>query len=102
MVHSGGVGYNGVGALGINNSISKSSMVQIGSLSEWSRVSAVWSMLAIKCTGQLQGTGYNPYYAIGDGTNTIRYSPVAVGSSTNWKSVSCGYYHTVAIQDSQF
>jgi alpha-tubulin suppressor-like RCC1 family protein len=83
------------GKLGLNDSapfpgtVSRSSPVQVGSLTNWSSVSAGTSRSgAIKTDGTLWCWGINQAGQLGDNTAVTRSSPVQIGSDTNWKSVS--------------
>lgn len=96
-------GDNSLGQLGINNASSKSSPTQIGSLTDWSNVSAGEShALAVKSNGTLWAWGQNHYGQLGlnlvsSGTYVaIRSSPVQIGTDTNWSSVSVGYLTSFA------
>ena len=86
-------GYNTNGALGHNDTVHRSSPVQVGALTNWAKVSASSSRfsLAIKTDGTLWGWGYNANGGrIGDNTIVTKSSPVQIGALTNWSSVSAG------------
>ena len=87
------------GVLGLNDTVNRSSPVQVGSLTTWSSVSAggVHSS-AIKTDGTLWTWGYNSSGQLGLGNQIPRSSPTQVGSLTTWSSVSNGYQHTAAIK----
>lgn len=92
-------GINSQGQLGHNDIISKSSPVQVGSLTNWKQVStSSLHTLSTKQDGTLWSWGYNPYGQLGLSDTTKRSSPVQVGALTNWKQVSCGSRHTVAVK----
>jgi alpha-tubulin suppressor-like RCC1 family protein len=79
------------GKLGLGDSISRSSPVQVSFHSNWSSVSAGFSnSLAIKTNGTLWSWGCGNYGSLGVGDSISRSSPVQVGSSTDWSSVSAG------------
>lgn len=79
------------GRLGKNSLISRSSPVQIGSLTTWSEISAGdATSAAIKTDGTLWMWGRNGYGAVGNGTNADVSSPVQVGALTNWQKVTVG------------
>jgi alpha-tubulin suppressor-like RCC1 family protein len=82
-------GVNSSGALGLRDQISRSSPVQVGSLTNWKMVSCVSSTAAITTNGALWTWGAN-YGQLGQNNTTNISSPVQVGSLTNWKQVSCG------------
>lgn len=89
-------GFNAAGApaLGLNNTTSYSSPVQVGALTNWKQVSCgTFLSVAIKTDGTLWGWGANFSGAIGNGSSggTSYYSsPVQVGTLTNWKQVTGG------------
>jgi len=85
-------GYNTTyGNLGDGTTISKSSPVQVGALTNWSMVSAGnLTSAAIKTDGTLWTWGANGSGSLGLGNTTHRSSPVQVGSSTTWYSVAAG------------
>jgi len=95
-------GYNtafGVGVLGLGDVIDRSSPVQVGSLTTWSKVSSGGlHTLAVKTDGTLWGWGRNSKGYLGLGDTTVRSSPVQVGSLTDWDSVSAGQDHTLAVK----
>ena len=91
-------GYNGFGRFGDGTTVSKSSPVQIGSLSNWEQVSAGTASAAITLTGQLYAWGRNNNGQVGDGTALDTSSPVQIGALTNWSQVSTGGNHTVAVK----
>lgn len=67
------------------------SPVQVGSLTDWSRISVgPLSISAIKTDGTLWTWGNNGNGQLGLGDRTHRSSPTQVGSLTNWKDVSTG------------
>jgi alpha-tubulin suppressor-like RCC1 family protein len=91
------------GKLGTNqNYTHMSSPVQVGSLTNWSKVSAgVDHAAAIKTDGTLWTWGLNNAGQLGlndVGGYTYRSSPVQVASGTTWSKVSAGNIYTVAIK----
>ena len=96
-------GQSNYGALGLGSGSANykfSSPTQVGSLTNWSQVSAGGNFtLAIKTDGSLWAWGFNPYGNLGLNTGTFSYfSPKQVGSLTNWLSVSAGNGHSLAIK----
>ena len=88
-------GHNGTGQLGLGDGAWRSSPVQVGALTTWSKVYAgAYHTLAIKTDGTLWAWGDNTRGELGQGDNTTRYSPVQVGSMTYWSSASSGPYVT--------
>jgi alpha-tubulin suppressor-like RCC1 family protein len=68
-----------------NTTISKSSPIQVGALTNWSHLSnGSATATAIKTDGTLWAWGYNGFGQIGNGTVISRSSPVQVGALTSW------------------
>lgn len=87
------------GELGDNTATPRSSPVQIGSLSDWSMISADGSStMAIKTDGTLWGWGFNQYGSVGVGTLSHVYSPTQVSGGGTWKEVDTTYNFTTAIK----
>ena len=85
-------GFNNVGQLGTNNTISRSSPVQVGSDTNWldvatSATNSIAATIAIKSDNTMWGWGSSSI----NGTGTTYSSPVQVGALTNWKSVKGGF-----------
>jgi len=92
-------GENLYGALGLGDQSTRSSPVQVGSLTNWvSSSCGTYHSAFIKDDGTLWTTGQNLYGELGHNNTTNRSSPVQVGSLSNWLSVSCGQYFTMAIK----
>ena len=92
-------GQNISGQLGIGNTVSRSSPVQVGALTAWSKVCCgLDHTAAIKTDGTLWAWGENFYGLLGLGNTTNRSSPVQVGTLTTWSKVSCGKTVTAAIK----
>jgi alpha-tubulin suppressor-like RCC1 family protein len=93
-------GYNGVGQLGQNNVISRSSPVQIGALTNWYSASfGGLHMASIKTDGTLWIWGGGANGKLGDNAVVNRSSPVQIGVLTNWAKVSAGKYCTASIKN---
>ena len=94
-----GWGYNGYGSLGQNDTINRSSPVQIGS-ADWAAIAGgSWFILAIKTDGTLWAWGYNFQGALGNNSAVSKSSPVQVSALTNWLSISAGAYHSTALKN---
>ena len=91
-------GVNNYGQIGDNVRINRSSPVQLGALTSWSKIAACEThSMAIK-DGTLWGWGDNQYGQIGDSTLTYRSSPVQIASATiAWSEVSGGS-HVMALK----
>lgn len=84
-------GSNGAGRLGTGNTTSRSSPVQVGSLTTWSMVAGAGdSTVALKTDGTLWAWGGNGFGQLGQGNTTSRSSPVQVGSLNTWSKVVTG------------
>jgi len=84
-------GANSYGQLGDGTNTEKTSPIQIGSDTDWKRVTAYTNhSLAIKTDGTL--------WTWGQGLSSSSNQPVRVGVDTNWQTVSVGEYHTVALK----
>jgi alpha-tubulin suppressor-like RCC1 family protein len=94
-------GRNDVGQLGQNiaSTVSVSSPVQIGALTNWSTITSnTVHGCAITTSGTLFSWGRNQAGQLGSNTILNRSSPVQVGALTDWSSVSCGGYFTTAVK----
>lgn len=98
-----GSGFNTSGQLGIGSLLTKSSPVQVGSLTNWKYIACgangnVGFTAAVKTDGTLWNWGDNGQGQLGQGNTTRQSSPVAVGALTTYKQIACGYGHIMAIK----
>jgi alpha-tubulin suppressor-like RCC1 family protein len=89
------------GQLGDNAILNRSSPVQIGALTTWSKIATGGNhSLAIKTDGTMWLWGRNAYSTrggmLGDNTVINRSSPVQVGALTTWSLIAAGTYHSIA------
>ena len=93
-------GHNGLGSLGINDIVHRSSPIQtVSGGTNWKLVdSGLYHTAAIKTNGELWAWGWNSTGNLGDNTIANKSSPVqTVAAGTNWKQVACGGGNTTAI-----
>ena len=103
-------GENNYGQLGDGTVINKSSPVQIGTGTTWSKVSCGGAhAIATKTNGTLWGWGCGgvdfvgfPGGMIGDNTVIAKSSPVQVGTQTNWGKISAGQWTSSAILNTTY
>lgn len=77
-------------AQGLNDTINRSSPVQVGSLTTWSDVSIKDdTAFALKTDGTLWGWGDNGFGAVGTGTTLVTNygNPAQIGSDTDWYKI---------------
>ena len=87
------------GALGLGNTSNYSSPMQVGSLTNWLKVTANYGAgLAIKTNGTLWAWGQNVRGNLGLGVTTYYSSPKQVGALTNWLNIYGGNQHNLAIK----
>jgi hypothetical protein len=92
-------GFNSSGELGQNNTIHRSSPVQIAG--SWKAISAArGTSLAIKTDGTLWSWGRGNNGQNGDINAVHRSSPVQIGALSNWVIAASGVTYKFAIQDS--
>jgi alpha-tubulin suppressor-like RCC1 family protein len=92
-------GYSGYGVLGVNNdTVNRSSPVQIGSATDWYKVAAGhFHSVAIRTDGALWGWGLNSSGQI-NGTNFSKLVPTVIGTDKTWRQISAGLDFTHAIK----
>ena len=92
-------GNNLDGRLGLNDTTTISSPVQIGALTTWSNVfSGQRHCTAIKTDGTIWTWGQGFHGALGLGDIDNRSSPVQIGALTTWLTIAAGYRHALAIK----
>jgi alpha-tubulin suppressor-like RCC1 family protein len=91
-------GNGGSGKLGLGDTNNRSSPVQIGALTTWSKIYAGGNNAAgIKTDGTLWSWGNNSSGRLGLGNTTSVSSPVQIGSLTTWANASFGEVHAFAL-----
>jgi alpha-tubulin suppressor-like RCC1 family protein len=86
-------------ALGLGDTLDRSSPTQIGTLTNWSTIdSGYMHTTAIKTDGTIWSWGNNYNGKLGLGNTTYYSSPKQIGSLTNWLKISCGNYYNLAIK----
>lgn len=89
----------GTGVLGLNDTDSRSSPVQIGALTTWAQVAGGDShSLAVKTDGTMWSWGSNFQGQLGLDNDISRSSPVQVGALTTWSKIAAGYGSSFAIK----
>jgi alpha-tubulin suppressor-like RCC1 family protein len=94
-------GTNDYGALGDNTVLARSSPVQVGALTTWSKISIFNSndsVTAIKTDGTIWTWGNNTYGQLGDNTGVDKSSPIQLGALTTWSQSASGGFQTLAIK----
>lgn len=92
-------GLNQTGQLGIGDTVERSSPIQIGALTTWSKVAKGNShSAAVKTDGTLWVWGANNWGQLGLGSTTNYSSPVQVGSLTDWSNIICTENSTYALK----
>jgi alpha-tubulin suppressor-like RCC1 family protein len=99
-------GYNAEGQLGDGTLTTRSSPVQIGTLTNWKEISAghdsgagsTATSMATKADGTLWAWGRNNDGLLGDETVISKSSPVQVGTLTTWVSASVGMRVVTAME----
>jgi alpha-tubulin suppressor-like RCC1 family protein len=93
-------GYNLYGQLGVNNTTTISSPVQVGSDIDWAETFTVTELgtLAIKENGTLWSWGRNEQGQLGQNNVINSSSPIQVGALTNWSLIAGGDNHCVAVK----
>jgi len=93
-------GRNNAGQLGQGNTTDRSSPVQIGALTTWSKIASGNGQigLAIKTDGTFWAWGRGYGGSLGQGNATDYSSPVQVGALTDWLDVASAYTLSMALK----
>jgi len=91
-------GFNNKGQLGLGDTISRSSPVQVGTGTDWAQIAIGDFAAAIKTDGTLYAWGYGYYGNLGQGNTTSYSSPVQIGALTTWSKVTTGNGHCLALK----
>lgn len=92
-------GYNGTGQLGLGNITNYSSPKQVGSLTNWSKISCgVNFTIATKTDGTMWSWGNNYWGQLGLNNVNYQSSPNQIGALTTWLNISAGAYEAFAIK----
>ena len=90
-------GSNANGQLGDNTVADKSSPIQVGALTNWSKVAAGFTLsLSVKSDKTLWSWGAGTSGQLGDNTTIAKSSPVQIGSNAYWYEIAAGITQGVA------
>ena len=89
-------GDNRGGRLGLGDIANRSSPVQLGAATNWSKVASSNGTLATKTDGTLWAWGGNGGGILGLNDQITRTSPIQVGTGTDWRDVFQDYTTTFA------
>jgi len=95
-------GYNADGALGVNDSTNRSSMIQtISAGNSWKDVHCgLYHTIATKLDGSLWTWGLNTSGQLGDNSLIKKSSPVqTISTGLTWVNSGSGAFHTVALKN---
>ncbi len=94
-----GFGWNAYGQIGDGTTTTRSSPVQVGALTNWSKIAPQQDgCIAVKNDGTLWAWGRNNVGQLGTGNTTYRSSPVQVGALTTWVQVGGTKFSGFAIK----
>ena len=89
------------GELGLGDLVRRSSPVQVGGLTTWSKVQVgTSSTLALKTDGTIWSWGNNSFGRLGHGNTINQSSPVQIGTLTTWTDISFHGVTALAINSS--
>jgi alpha-tubulin suppressor-like RCC1 family protein len=92
-------GFNTNGQLGLNDTVNRSSPIQVGADGDWAYVAAHSDhTLGVKMDGTLWSWGRNNIGQLGHDDVINRSSPVQVGALADWAGVVLGVEHTAAVK----
>jgi alpha-tubulin suppressor-like RCC1 family protein len=92
-------GYNQFGQLGDGTTINRPNPVQIGTDTNWLKISNHYNhTLATRTNNSLWVWGDNDYGQLGDATLIDKIIPLQIGVETNWISISSGEYFSIGIK----
>jgi alpha-tubulin suppressor-like RCC1 family protein len=95
------VGANTYGELGISSVVNYSSIIQVGSSANWSKVSLLYySVAAIKSDGTLWTWGLNSFGQLGNNSVINQSSPIQIAQGTSdWSQVAGGGTYVAALKN---
>ncbi|MBS1970352.1 MAG: hypothetical protein JSU04_08585 [Bdellovibrionales bacterium] len=95
-------GYNAAasaGMLGDGTIVNKSSPIQVGALTNWSKINVGFGhVLALKTDGTLWAWGLNSSGQLGNGLFAAKSSPIQIGVGTNWMTLGTAGYGSLALK----
>ncbi len=89
------------GYLGTNDTVYRSSPIQVGALTGWSNMSSSYSStFAIKADGTMWTWGFESLGQLGVGVSGLHYvsSPIQIGTLATWSTTATGRQHTLALK----
>jgi alpha-tubulin suppressor-like RCC1 family protein len=93
-------GFNNGGSLGFNDTVPRSSPVQVGSEATWNSISGGHASFAagIKTNGTLWSWGTAAVGQLGQNDVVVKSSPTQVGTNTNWSLITNSRQFAAAIK----
>jgi alpha-tubulin suppressor-like RCC1 family protein len=91
-------GYNSQGQLGLNDTIDRSSPVQVGTTNNWDKIDTNYYIsIATRKDGTMWTWGNASWGVLGHNNNSVsKSSPTQVGALTTWLNVNAGTDFTLA------